>query len=134
MNYQELKAKQSKELNDFPLIFAFTNEQLEKGLEKLGCTDRDIVSLGGGGFMRKSDQQSYLDMFGRFDAELEAAMGDDQFMVDAIEYELANHEYCITYNPHEALGVLGLSLKDDRVKANFKAAEQAYLAGVEWYP
>ena len=44
-------------------------------------------------------------------------MKDDDFLYDAFNYELANHEFCYTDDISDALDALGLSweqIKDDQ--------------------
>ena len=130
MNYNEFRTKQSEDFKAIPIFFAFTKQQLSDELERFGVTVDDICSMGAGGFMRKADRHLFDEFFTNQEIELAQHMDNDKFMIDAIEYELANHEYCITYDSSDALGVLGLSLENDRVKRNFKIARDRYLAGV----
>jgi hypothetical protein len=64
------------------------------------------------------------DMLLRQGKERLDAMEDNGFMVRAMEYELANHEYCITRDPGPALRNLGLDkdTMDERAKMCLKAA------------
>ena len=39
MNYREYKAQRQYEFNSLPLFFAFSNEQFDNGMKKLGITD-----------------------------------------------------------------------------------------------
>lgn len=127
MKYTELKAKHSAKLNDFPMFFAFSDTQFEEGLEKLSATTEEICSIPGGGFIRKVDSKLLEDLLLGSHEELQEAMKDDTFMIDAIKYELGNHEYIITYDPDEALSELDLSLEDERTLRLFKIALKNYL-------
>ena len=61
--YKELKEKQETEFNSFPIKFAFSRQQEEKGLEELGLASADeAIGIGGGGFIRESDKQAFYDM------------------------------------------------------------------------
>ena len=134
MKYTELKEKISKEVNSFPMAFAFTNKQFEAGMTKLGVIPHQtekVLSIGGGGYILKTDSDAFKAMFDRHNKEMAEALTDDDFLVDAIAYELSNHEYCITGDPSDALDVLDLSLDDERVKQSFNKARQEYLAGCE---
>ena len=51
------------------------------------------------------------EMLARFKRELADAMQDDLFAVRAIRYELANHEYGITYDPTDALESLYITIE-----------------------
>ena len=110
MKYSQLKAFQEAELNAFPLMFAFTKGQLKRAFEKNGVKDgkAEVYSIGGGGFVKKTDYPALEAMFDQHRKELADAMGDWEFMIDAMEYELANHEFCITYDTSDALEALHL--------------------------
>ena len=127
MNYSELKQKHTETLNDFPMFFAFGQGQFAEGLVQLGVKEEELSSISGGGFIRSADAEEYLSMFRAFRAESKAYMLDDAFLTDAIKYELANHEFGYTGDPSDALDVLGITLKDERIIACFKAAKAQYM-------
>jgi len=128
MNYVELKEKHAKEFGELPIFFAFNSKQFQEGLNKLGALKEDgIQHIGGGGFMNKKDIPLLSELLARHEEESTAAMKDDTFMLNAIEYELGNHEYIITYDDEETLSVLGLSLADPRVNRLFIEARRKYL-------
>ena len=141
--YQELKSRQQKDVNDFPMFFAFNNEQFEKGMRKLGLEPTDtgaVYRLGHtGGFYRKSDSQALKDMFDRHSNEMEQAIEEDNdekgFIYDMFLYELANHEYCITYEAEPTLEACGLTWEDleenPKLMSGFKLAKKDYLASYE---
>lgn len=116
MKYTELKAKHQAEVNAFPLGFAFSEKQFEEMMEKWGLTPDDtdkIYSIGGGGYVRKSDAEAMEKMFARHELERKMARkhGDD-YLFEMFNYELANHEYCVTYDVTDALDALGLTLDE----------------------
>ena len=47
--YRELKQRHQKEINDFPIKFAFTPQQLDDGMRELGTSE--IMQIGTGEFM-----------------------------------------------------------------------------------
>lgn len=114
MKYITLKESQQEQVNNFPMIFAFSNKQLEQGCEKLGVKDAEseLYSIGAGGFIRKKDSKDFNALIARLDEEMQEALKDYNFLYDALSYELGNHEYCITTNPEPALNVLGFTLED----------------------
>ena len=117
--YTELKAKHQAEVDAFPLGFAFNQSQFDEMMKKWGLkpTDiREILSIGGGGYIRRTDADAFKEMMGRHESELEAAMQDYEFAFEAFNYELANHEYCITYDLDDTLDTLGLTM--DEIKAD----------------
>lgn len=93
-----MKEKHQKEVNEFPMFFAFSNKQFEEGMKKLGLesseTDK-IYKFGKiGGFYRKTDVPRLKEMLNRHDEEMEKAIAsDDKFIFDMFHYELGNHEY-----------------------------------------
>ena len=131
MEYMKLRNKQAKELDAFPIAFAFNQRQLNEGLAKLGISMSEALHVPGGGLIRKTDKQALLDLFKRHEQESEAALQNDNFLLDAIEYELANHEFCITGDPEPALSAVGVSLADERIVRLFQIAKRNYITRVE---
>ena len=138
MNYIQFKQKREKSISDLPLCFAFSNLQLEEAMKDLGLniseTDQ-IISIGGGGIIRKSDQHLIKEAFENNEKEFSELMKDDVFFTDALRYELGNHEYCISYDPEPALESLNLTMKqisaDERMRKLFVIAKEKYFEGVE---
>lgn len=88
--YIEMKQRHQAEVNAFPMKFAFTQESLERGMRELGLDpkkDMDkIVAIPGGGFIRESDKQAFLDLFARHDKERKEAIeeiAEDPALSDA---------------------------------------------------
>lgn len=136
--YKLLKDKHQKEMDAFPLGAAFSNDQFAKMMQGWGLTVDDtdkICSIGGGCFIRKSDKEAFFSMLKRFKDETNAAIAADKtgdgFIYDMFYYELANHEYCITYELDETLDALGLTAEqvnaDKRLLHGLKKAEKEYL-------
>ena len=134
MRYTELKEEISKEVNGFPIKFAFSDEQFERGLQELEASAEQVVSIGGGGFIRKTDREAFSDMFAQHNERMKKALLDDDFLMDAIEYELANHGYCINHDTWPALLAIGINEKDidERVQRCFQEAKRRYLDAVSW--
>lgn len=129
--YQEIRIRQQKEFDDFPIGAAFSNEQFKKAMEKWGLTEKDtdkIVSIGAGCFIRKSDVDSYIAMCKRHKAELQKAKEDGgaEFYYNMFYYELKNQEYGYTGDSEEALASLGYTLEE--VKRNPIAWEALHKA------
>jgi hypothetical protein len=123
MKYSELKAKHQAEVNAFSLGFAFSEKQFDEMMEKWGLTPDDtdkIYSIGGGGYVRKSDSAAMHEMFERHEAEHKAAMQDDEYLFSMFNYELANHEYSYTQELDDTLDALGLTI--DEINANPRMA------------
>ena len=111
-----LKAKHRDEMNTFEgIFFAFSNEQFAEGMAKIGLTADDtgkIYKLMAGGFILKDRSKAFRDMLDRHEAEMKAFRKDQKNLLNALVYELKNHEYCITYDTADALRSLGLEIAD----------------------
>ena len=130
--YIELKREQELDLNAFPMGFDFNDKQLTEGLDKLGVTKSEVIGIPGGGFIRKSDNVRFFELFSRQDLEMREAMKNDAFLTSAIRYELGNHEYCITYDSSDTPAALGLALDDERKKKCFADAKREYLDNCDY--
>ena len=114
--YQEMKDRQQKEFDAFPIGAAFSNQQFQQMMEKWSLTVNDtdkICSIGGGCYIRKTDKEALCALINRLNNEKENAIAadltGDGFIFDMFVYELANHEYCITYDLEDTLDALGLT-------------------------
>lgn len=117
--YEEMKERHQKEFNNFPMKFAFSEKQFKESMEELGLTEKDtdkIIGIGAGGFIRKSDLKAYKEMCQRTAREMQDAINEDitgeNFIKDMFLYELANHEYCITYELEDTLEAVGLTIQE----------------------
>lgn len=117
--YQELKRRQQEEINNFPFIFAFNDKQLAEGMEKIGLTIKDtdkLLSLGSGSFIKKTDRDALNELFKKHTQEMNDAIKNDTngegFIFNMFQYELDNHEYCITYDTYDTLSSLGLTIEE----------------------
>ena len=134
--YSVLKEKHQKEVNTFPLKFAFSNKQFEEAMKEWGLqpTDTDkIYKFGNTGcFYLRTDADRLHEMFDRHDKEMKEAIAADAtgegFILDMFSYELSNHEYCVTYNDTDTLDALDLTdedvLKDTRLLHGLKLAKK----------
>ena len=115
-SYEAMQKRHQQEVNAFPMKWAFNNQQLEQGMRELGLNPsqtNEIVGIGGGGFIRRSDRQAFIDMFKRQNAEQKAALAaqktGDVYAYQMFLCELGNHEYVITGNLSDTLDACGLS-------------------------
>ena len=129
MSYQELKASQQKELNEFKgLFFAFNNEQLAKGMNEQGLKDSEldkICSIGSGGYLLKDRKEALAGMFKRQKAEKKEFNKQKKQLLNSLIYELNNNEYCITYDVTETLEALDLKKEDLPVGLLKKACKKS---------
>ena len=132
MDYREFKERTQNEFNSLPLMFAFSNKQFEEGKAKLGVKDdKELTSIGGGGFIKKVDVHLLDEMIDRHNKEYEELMQNDEFVYSAFYYELSNHEFCITLDPTDALVSLCLTVEEmrdnPRLMKIFLEAKRDYL-------
>lgn len=121
--YIELVERHRKEVNEFPMMFAFNKNQFEEGMIKLGLAPEDkdkIYSIGYGGYIRKTDSKAFNELFKRQREELIAEIDKDTtgegFIYEMFLYELNNHEYIVTMEIDDALNALELTY--DEVKSS----------------
>ena len=138
--YLDLKKRHEQELNDFPIAYAFNDEQLKEALIKLGATKEECVTVfGHGDIVKKENAPKFIAMLKRHTKEVrDAVTNDKDLAVAAFLYEMNNHEYCINYDGDgDVLGCFGLEW-DDLEKLDLKTAyriarkEHMRLAHEEW--
>ena len=142
--YREMKQKHQKEINEFPMFFAFNNKQFVEGMNKLGLSEKDtsqICSIGAGGYIRKADKEAFGNMFKRHADEHNAAIQADKtgngYIFDMFLYELNNHEFSYTQDYEDTLNALCLTYdeleKNPRLAKGLKrAAEKINRNAIEW--
>lgn len=125
--YLALKQKHQEQVNNFPMVFAFSDKQFEEAMEKLGLTKDDtdkVFSLGHGGIMRKTDSEAFSTMFTKHAREMKEAIESDTtgegFILDMFVYELANHEFSYTWETQPTLDALDLTFDDVNASKTLK--------------
>lgn len=112
--YLDLQKKHRKELEEFPIAYAFNDEQLERALEKLGATKEECVTVfGHGDIVKRENAKKFVDMLERQREEMLQRIKDDvEFAEAAFLYEMDNHEYAINWSGDEdVLDCFGLTFK-----------------------
>lgn len=101
--YLDLQRKHRKELEDFPIAYAFNDEQLQEALKKLGATKEECVTVfGHGDIVKRTDAKAFVDMLKRHTEEVKQKLRDDvEFAEAAFLYEMDNHEYAINWSADE---------------------------------
>ena len=114
--YLDLQERQRKEIEEFPIAYAFSEQQLKEALEKLGAKKEECVTIfGHGDIVKKENAKPFIDMLKRQMNELQIAMKDDAFAEAAFLYEMDNHEYAINWDgDDDVLGVFGFNFDDLR--------------------
>lgn len=139
-NYKELKKRHEKETNSLPIYFAYGQQQINELIKKLGFESeeeliKNVFTIGGGSIVLKSDKEKVLNTFKRHNKELKENLQDNDFMQNAFEYRLANHEYIITYELEPTLYALRITLEeyynDSRMQNCMKLAIANYKKDME---
>lgn len=120
--YAELKQKHSEQLSQIPFFAAFDKETFNKKLKDLGLTISEVASVGYSCFLPLKDKHLWINHWQTVEREMTEAMQNDDFMIDAIRYELGSHEYCYTWDYQPALDALSLDIDDERVEICLKKA------------
>ena len=100
--YKQSKDARQAEFSALPIFFAFGKDQFKQAMEERGLTENDvdkIYSIGAGGYFLKSDKAIIDEYFNKPDT-LSAHMKDYNFAVEAIYYEMCNHEYGINWQKY----------------------------------
>lgn len=112
MTYQELRKKNQQRYDDFFKengFFAFGKDQLEEGKIKINTPkNEDIISIGMGGYIKKSSKEEYIKLRKETKQEESEWLQDHANLRQALMYELANHEYHIMEDPEPTLDALEL--------------------------
>jgi hypothetical protein len=129
--YSEIKRDIEKKLNEVPMFFAFSNEQLYKHLEEKKLEIKDIYKLPSGGLIAKTEIDKYHEWLNYSVLKLKEIVQDDKILFQSFKYELGNHEYCFTGDKVTVIESIGLEyeevIKDERIMRIFKEAVQEYL-------
>ena len=132
--YKQLRDQLQKQYDALPIKYAFSEMQFKNMLKQFETEAGGRVRLlyiGQGAYIQVQDEKLIDDFLERSDRELSEAMKDDDFLYDAFNYELANHEFAYTDDISDALDALGLSweqIKDDKriMRILKKACENQY--------
>lgn len=115
-NYRALKRKHQQSLENFEGIFyAFSEKQFKEGLEKLSLSEGDeskLLKLGTGSFILKDRASDFEKLMLSNERELKESLKNEKFLLNALRYELSNHEYSYTGDIYPALSALSLKLED----------------------
>lgn len=138
--YSELRQRQREEVNALPIGFAFGDKQFREMMEGWGLDpEKDLDKIykagGTGGFFKKTDAQLIRDTFSRHEAELEAAIAEDEtgegFIYQMFLAELADHEYGYTGDAEDTLEALGYTWEqvtaDKRLLRGLEMAQKRLL-------
>lgn len=91
--YKKFRESRQKDFNRITIIFALTEDSFQKQLASKGLTETDILHIGCGAFIPKSEKPILEEHERKY--SLEERMEDKDFRVDAFLCEMRNYEYGI---------------------------------------
>lgn len=102
MKYTDFKDMLQNKVNNLPMIFAFSSEQLDNALDDIGLSLKDmkgdkLIRMGAGAFCLKSDLDYVLSELHAVDDAKREFIEDYEHAYDAFFYEMGNHEYHINW-------------------------------------
>lgn len=138
--YLELQKRHQKEINEFPIAYAFNQEQLEEALIKLGAksTDECVTMTGHGDIVKREDAPKFREMLKRHKVDIYNLLQNSEEDAEAaFLYEMDNHEYAINWDgDDEVLAVFNLDYDDLEVMnlegAYRRARKQHMKNASEW--
>ncbi len=115
-SYRALKIRHQQSIENFEGIFyAFTDKQFKEGLKKLNLSEGEenkLLKFGSGSFILKDRKKDLEDLLLSNKKEIRENLKDEKLLLDALRYELSNHEYSYSGNIYPALDALSLKLED----------------------
>ena len=128
-SYINMKRRFESEINQLPIRAAFNKQQANEMMESWGIKPTvenyrsNVVSLGGGMYILKKNYPNLKELFDNQAQELNAALESDvtgeEFIREAFEYELSNHEWILSGDIEPALTEIGLSYEALRTDQRF---------------
>ncbi len=115
--YLEMQKRHQKEFENFPIAYAFNEEQMKEALEKLGATKEECVTVfGHGDIVKRTDAKALIKLLSTHTKELKDKLKSDvEFAEAAFLYEMDNHEYAINWSADEdVLAVFSITFEDIR--------------------
>lgn len=112
--YRQLRERHQKEINQFPIVFAFSKQQLSDGVKKafdldLNTSASELRSIGCGGFILKKDADALHEMLSRHGKELKEGQQDYNFCYEMFVYEMNDHEFSYTGDLEEVLNACSVT-------------------------
>lgn len=114
--YLDLVERHRKEVEDFPIAYAFNDKQLKEALKKLGVESIDecVTVFGHGDILKKENAKPFIEMLKHQSKEMQDKLkADPEFAEAAFLYEMDNHEYAINWDgDDDVLRCFGMDWED----------------------
>lgn len=138
--YFQLQDRHRQEMSDFPMAYAFNQQQLEEALVKIGATSvKECVTVfNHGDIVKKENADALIEMMKRQTRELRELVLSDEELAEAIFlYEMDNHEYAINWSADEdvltALCIEWADLEENNLLSAYNRAKRSHMKNaVEW--
>lgn len=118
------------------MFFAFSDDQLKKGLKKLEAKPEDILNIGNGGFLLKAKKEDFKKLLKDIELIKTALYNDAKYLYDAFYYEMADHEYIINFDDIQILNALNISIEEynsnKTMQRMYLKARKDYLNDIEY--
>lgn len=116
-SYQSIKARHQAEVNAFPIGAAFSNQQLAEMMQKFGLPNdktgyAQIVSLGAGCYIKRSDIPAWNEMSERHEREMKDFRKSRKELREGFRHEFANHECQFIRVDEEVCACFGLTYEE----------------------
>lgn len=136
--YLDLQDRHREELSNFPIAYAFSDEQLKEALKKLGAESAQecVTIFGHGDIVKKENAKPFLDMLKRQAQEVKDLLISDVDIAEAaFLYEMDNHEYAINWSADEdVLGCFGIDwewIQEHGLQLAYKSAKLKHFKRME---
>lgn len=118
------------------LFFAFSDDQLKEGLNKLAAEPKDVVFIGNGGFLLKEKKEEFKTLINSIELLKTALYNDAKYLYDAFYTEMVNYEYIFTYDDMDILNALNISIEEynsnKTMQRMYLKARKDYLNDIEY--
>lgn len=131
MTIQDIKKDEQKALDilfdECRLFWAFSNEQLTKGLERINHQQGEkLTSIGAGGYLPKSNVDKFVNGMKQIKKDFKAKVKAHKLRPQVIADALINYECYYTGDIEDALEALGKGYNRDEVQAVYDANKAEY--------
>ena len=116
-SYKQMKNRQRAEMNALPILAAFGEKQFAEMMQEFGLPNdksgyAQIISLGYGCYIKKTDYPAYRDTRERHYNEIRELKNNPAELKKALRYEFANHESQFSLDNETILACVCLTEKE----------------------
>ena len=131
---QQMERTHQQEVNDFPIVYAFNEQDLYAGAKKVWNIDLKtakerpkLCSIGAGGYILLKDKADLIALFKKQDEERKLFATDFNQLVTVIRSAMFSHEYSYTLDKDDVMEELSSYADNPRFEEAWKKAEKAVL-------